>query len=520
MKLRSLFILSLLMNSLLAQVDYISTDSLRMIDFNPDINPLVNPDTGQAGFKLVFWVHGLAGNQHSWGRVQEVTEVQIGNPIPGYPVRNVAGYALSYQGEEYRRIFGLATFVNNSKMGIWRNNPLYDTVPVAKNFAIAHSQGGIVSRAIRYQNVNDTNAAGVHLSPAHFSHLATFGTPNGGAYIINTTATGGPVQAWIDEGCRAFGAGVVQDFVNSKWWLGAIITPAMVTSFTNKACDGFNKLVFPMLVNSIRKPVGMDYAMGAPNLNELKSFAQQDNMKVVTFYGVEEEPVFWRVLHTMTNTADTDSSNLSGSILATNPFGLVSDQEFADTINYRYHDYISKKNAQNTISRNYNVFAAYSYFNPGALISLRGLANKASANARNYDRAAHWLGQANMNWKRFIGARKDTTILEGYYCECLIDLGGTQGYSFTQTIVQTPLECNPPNAVNCFVSPKVSHQVIEEPNDGVVTVSSQIDYPNAKVPLEMENTNHMQERNHEQTRLRLNELFNGDLGDEFKLDEK
>jgi len=56
-------------------------------------------------------------------------------------------------------------------------------------------------------------------------------------------------------------------------------------------------------------------------------------------------------------------------------------------------------------------------------------------------------------------------------------------------------------------------------SNGVVPVSSQTGYPGALIAPKMVDCNHMQERNHAETKDRLNELFNGMYGEEFKLDE-
>jgi hypothetical protein len=60
--------------------------------------------------------------------------------------------------------------------------------------------------------------------------------------------------------------------------------------------------------------------------------------------------------------------------------------------------------------------------------------------------------------------------------------------------------------------PAFRHEVITEESDGIVTVSSQTAYPGAEVGAKMINTNHMQERNHSETRKRLIELYTGEYG--------
>ncbi|MGB0978018.1 MAG: hypothetical protein ACPGVV_01420 [Croceimicrobium sp.] len=97
----------------------------------------------------------------------------------------------------------------------------------------------------------------------------------------------------------------------------------------------------------------------------------------------------------------------------------------------------------------------------------------------------------------------------------------TNSLAITQTAVQNPSDCNASTAgaINCIVKPKFRHEIIDEESDGVVPVSSQTGYPGALIAPKMVDCNHMQERNHAETRKRLNELFNGAYGREFELDE-
>lgn len=517
--------LSLLVLSLFAQIDILSTDSVKMEGQEPGINAYstisnssnsVSTDS-LAGRKIVFWVHGLAGNEHSWNRIQATTENQTGTSVSGYPERNTEGLALSYKGHENLDIFQLGAYVNNSIMEIWRVAiPRRDTLKVEQNFAIAHSQGGVLGRAIRFKNIHE---------PSNYSQqygaLATFGSPHGGALIINSTQSGGAVQQWINNGCKAIAQAEIRTFLNTKWWLDATISTNAVQSFSNSTCDGLNKIALPILVNAIRKPVGGDYAVGAQNLAKLDSMARQDTMKVVTFYGVEQEPVLWRTIHSMTYTKD---SSITGNPLSSNPFGLNDDQELPRFVNNRINDYLAKKSNQLSKARSYRNAAAVAFWiSPLSTIALIQLSNEAKRKAIIYREAANWLASSNTNWKRFIGARRDTSYAYGYHCECTIWEEQFGNYGSWQTItnhVLNPADCNHPDARSCAVSTYILHTVIEEPNDGVVTKSSQIGYPGKWDLKKMTNTNHMQERNCEETMKRLNELFDGAYGSNFRLDRK
>ena len=177
-----------------------------------------------------------------------------------------------------------------------------------RNIAIAHSQGGIVGRAIRYVTENDSRYQEV------YGALATFGTPHRGAFIVNCSESSGPAQAWLTDGCRAISAVELQTFIGSIWWLDLFITPSEIQSITSEACNGLSKTLLPKLVNSIRKPLADNYKIGAPQLAKLDSFARIDSAGS-DLYGIEEEPalgVSW--------SNDQTTDNLSGYILDSNPF--------------------------------------------------------------------------------------------------------------------------------------------------------------------------------------------------------
>jgi hypothetical protein len=512
----------------LAQVEVYSTDSLRVED--PKGEWVVDTSSSNSSLsdsgkmKLIFWVHGISGSQKSWGHVQSATDNQVGHSIPGYPARNSEGLALSYSGYEHLKIFQLGGFVNNNVMETWRRAvPRRDTLSINENIVIAHSQGGIVSRAICYLNIVDPS----HY-PTQFGLVATFGTPHKGADIINATIAGGPVQTWIDEGCKAIAPAEIQTFINTKWYLDLVISPSIINGFSSQACNGLNSLALSALVNSLSKPVGADYAIGAPNLALLDSAAQLDSLNVITFYGVEEEPVFWRVVHSLSYTQD---SSLSGSILNNYPFGLTDDQELPDFVNNKINDYRLKELNQRELANGYmnharklGFFIWSTWSAPTSTALLRAFfINKALAAQQKeeiYRVGGNWLALSNMSWKRFIGARRDTTYQDGYFCDCLIDSGGTAGYNIIQRHVQNAADCSHPLAINCTLSPNVIHTIKEEQSDGVVTVSSQRGYPGKVLNARMVDTNHMQMRNCEETKKHLVALFNGKYHKQFKITQK
>lgn len=448
----------------------------------------INPPADTTVPKLVFWIHGLAGDERSWERVNAATNDQGVHPVPGYPERWMLGKAETYTEFETNPLFNLATSYVD-KIETWRETNGRDTLDPYQNIAIAHSQGGLVARSMR-RNYLSTDPT-IHRD-VQYNALATFGSPHGGAWIINSTRpSNGDVQNWLIEGCEAIGPAEIQTFLFSEWWLDGIVSPSTIKKITGTTCSGLQSLVLPLLVDAIRKPVGADYGIGRPSLDTLRNLALADTMQVVTFYGIEEDPVFWRVLHSMTYTKDT---TLSGSILFNDPFGLNADDEFPQLIDNRISDY----RAWEQYYRNIVEDPLYWSFGANKKMEI-------------YQDARKWLQGGNMWWKRFIGARRDSTYQNGYLCFC--------NNAVIPNWVSDPSYCTDQNGNPCNYTPHINHYIFEEASDGVVPVSSQIDYPGARI-WRMDNTNHMQERNCLETRDRLNELFDGRHGKDFRLYKK
>lgn len=503
-----------------AQPVYIAVDSLQLTEFSSQgsnsVSLLSNQDS--VGRRVVFWIHGLAGDLESWQRVQLVTENQSNGLIPGYPVRDVIGHTVDYSHwEETNPILEVGALLNTD-MEIWRvSRPITDTLPVQSNFAIAHSQGGIVARCVRYQNVYDSI-----LYPTQFSHIATFGTPHKGAYIINTTAKNqAMVIPWLLEGCRALAPTLINTFIGTAWY-SDLIPASAIGSIARGSCGALNKTVLPLFVNSIRKPIAEDYAAGASKLEDtLQPFTLGDTLRTkgVNFYGVEQEPVLWRVLNSMTYVEDT---TLGLPIILNNPFGLNDDQRMPDFINAKINDYKAKQAQQKSKALEAAKLVNFSVLLfPISVGVPLGMRRNHLQKALQYQNAWQWLSHANLNWKRYIGARTSTLVNNGYFCECIT--WGQSGQSYSFTVVQNPSDCySSATSSYCQVFERKIQLIQEVENDGVVTVESQKGMPG--VPswrkAKMRNTNHMQERNCYETRDRLNELFDGQYGDEFKLDKK
>lgn len=504
---------------LMAQIEVIATDTLS--SYNPiyfdtlNLHTQVDSSFIDTNLKATFWIHGVAGNQNSWGKVAAVTELQDPNLINDYPARQTVAYVLKYDNLEDANLnlIEIAAHMERYMQGELRSS-LLDSLDERKNIAIAHSQGGILGRTINMLTQTD-----YRYNPS-YGALATFGSPHRGALIANSTISNGLAQAWLTDGCKAISHAEILTFKNSIWLLDLVVSNQAVANLTSSSCEGLGKTVLPTLIHQLRKPTAENYRIGSPSLAMLDSFAKTDTIPVVTFYGIEQEPVMWRVIHSLTKTSD---SIPSGSILYANPFGLNNDDGLPNYVNQHISIYDSKRRSREfeaTLIRN----TAISALNSAPMYSLvfdpfKLFYAKKMMEAKAYQDAKVWLSTANPTWKRLIGARRDTSYIEDYHCECFE--WTPNGIQYSHSFVQNPGDCNQNGlSNNCNVIPRIKHIIFDEPSDGVVTVSSQRGYSGRKVgEMVMINTNHMQMRNCLETQRRLKELFDGAYGTQFILNE-
>lgn len=447
--------------------------------------------------KLVFWMHGLAGSSRSWSAVQAATEDQTGGKIQGYEERDVDGLSLDYSDIQHLDIFQIGGKVNE-RMDLWKSgSQRRDTLDVKYNYSIAHSQGGIVARAVRFKNLQDSLKY-----PKVARGIVTFGSPHGGAQIVNNSLRGGSLRKWIDDGCKKIAAAEIQTFLNTNFWLDAFVTNKMVNDFSSKACNGFNKTALPILVSSFLKPVSLDYSQGASSLTILNASALQDSIPKVAIVGIEAEPVLWRVLDIMTTEADTLKA---GGPLTNNPFPLNDDHDLADFVNRKISSYNTKWAVHNANSHK-------------TWYKMWGQSKIEREKAKKYEAARDWFSAANLQWKRNIGARRDSVYQDGFICHCLVDSSGY--YVMQQHYVPNQSDCSSNSNHGCWVEPRLVQATFLKPSDGVILCESQEAFPGCDRIEIMNGINHMQQRNSRETKEILNELFDGQLGDYFQLKKK
>lgn len=449
--------------------------------------------------RKIYWIHGLAGDQSSWDDVASIVAGYYFVDSSQFIPLNVAYSNNSYyddQGEFLRQ--GMPDIYATLELEQVPPGSTYDS---AYSFAIAHSLGGIVGRSLRHMAYVESDL------PAQFSGLVTFGTPHGGAKVVNNSRNNGLADYWLSDGCERLGNAELQDFISEKF-LSDILLTNSVSDIVEGVCGILSGTVLDKLMDGVRRPMAQSIRTGAPEIAMLKN--HQDTIPAINVVGVEQEPVFWRMLFSM---------RAHDSLAAERPFGLDEDQIGVDEIETAINSYRAKEQDHRWRMDWYASFARLSIYRGQILKAniFNELRQLERAKYFAYRGATEWLNLANNNWKRVIGARYDSTFLDGYWCRCIDE--NSPGLNVTFTHVSSWSDCNSSGTSICTSYPNITTHTVNKANDGVVLLRSQSDWPGS-IRLTMLDANHMQMRNMDRTKEILTKLTEGYYGVYFRTKPK
>lgn len=433
-----------------------------------------------AGERPIYWLHGLGGSQYSWDKVS--TAVQLGTT--GFAAREVQGLKPTYGPNslssaaldlevEMKTFDGALDYNNNG-------------FPIAKNMIIAHSQGGLVARRLDQIFNSPTDP------DRRFGGLVTFGTPHGGAYILNSVRNDDH-QDFIAEACDAVMSGTIADkscnfFV---WLLG---TEERIDLVKDIICEDFAVFAVEQFLDDYTTPITDDYYVGAPVLQSLNNYSHP-YLEKVAFYSEEDDPVFWRLIYNLFNEPNDFPA-----------FGANYDDQIVDEAGLNMYRAYGQANIWEYRADDHPLgnFYCGNFFSQGKMYDISDA----------YTVTGNWWENANEKWEFLIGAKDIQNVYQGY-CTCIIRTpeGYLDGVTYT--------ESNPANCVNyeslpdheeCY--PTYGLQTVSYDSDGVVEEGSARDFPGA-TQVQLLGSNHQQMRNDENTKEGLSDLFSGFHGTYF-----
>jgi Predicted acetyltransferases and hydrolases with the alpha/beta hydrolase fold len=433
--------------------------------------------------RLVFWIHGLGGNTDSWAKVAQATQYQSpGQSVPGYPHRKITSIPLTYSQFSLN---GAASTLHNTLVStgdaLCTANGITDKTI---NFIIAHSQGGIVSRATD-KMYDDLGME----SDRRFGGVVTFGTPHGGARILNNKDQFMP---FADEACKALIAGPALEGIQGNPAVDFFVPNEVFESISNKLCNFLANDIAPITFKDQFQEITEDYKVGAAAIGELNG--HNSSLPRVALYGEETEPVFYRTMyHLKVKTPNQFPV-----------FGADEDQPLVD----RFNQLLNKYQA------NYELNRARVEYLEGAgfpctpfqwwccfpVCSIWDTEYWQKKDRRDAWREGYnWLNNSNNKYKGIIGAHT-TTWVNTYQCAC-------NGYTFPTNQPSCPPGCTLSSAGGYW-------SVISKPSDGVALAESAMAYPGAQTE-NLPGSNHQQMRNDSNTKAKMLKLLGGGFGHYF-----
>jgi pimeloyl-ACP methyl ester carboxylesterase len=445
---------------------------------DPEIADTWEP-VAMEGDRSVVWVHGLGGNgdaassdeSNSWIQASSVSDVnyQMQSRRPDYSdvSLDAAATTLRSQLEDYEL-----------------SNDAY---------VIAHSQGGIVSRQLD-KYIDDLSW------DRTFGGVVTFGTPHGGATILNNRDA---MEEWIGHMCSDLSSGPYLDKLDDSFFFSVLNMFTGIEEWNDLACDLLVESVLPFVFDLDAYYAGVTdgYYVGSPELEELNDYTP--DVPYVAFWGEETEPVLWNTMVHMVP-GRSPNSEFYG------PFGATNDGYLADNAESLTNLYYGKYLAHQEV---YEFWSALDFF-PPLTWAADLFANQAEDIMNGYYEGYEWLVYANDHWKAIIGANEYVVADEALcYCVNLV-VGGLPAELYT---VETGATCDEDWGYCLYFE---LYDVIEKVNDGVVLKESASYTPNMISSKRMDGSNHFSMRNDEQTDLRLTELYDGEHGLYFSIDPR
>jgi pimeloyl-ACP methyl ester carboxylesterase len=459
--------------------------------------------------KNISFIHGLGGSIASWARQVEWTDEHYQTGVEN----------TDYTASHYEQSFHSVALKVKTDLAANGTDALYPNRCKLNDFAIAHSQGGIVARFLDWQWATNTNST---FGNRTFHGLVTFGTPHAGADIaLSRDLHSAYVQKAVSTVLLKDLNNVVYDLTDRYGHLFGRSASDILNNLDSIVKNQLNPL---MLASTVHTNTLDEMAPGTDLMNELNNY--DSKLHKVTFYGVEDDPECWRVMDNIATKASEDYDLFSAG----------SDETFMDKMeNVRASHISSIESNKKKISKLMgNGFLIENYWTQDAqLAKVRTL----QANNKHRKKAVDFLNNANSEWRYLIGSyhpdsnRSITTTQ--YIARVEYKFGNSVIHSFqkafdsqaaSETWAEKFLDHEGAYTVDIGYSTKTStvSERIFYPSDGVVLVRSQVAFkgaPQGEVFM-MPGSNHFQERNDENTKEKLENLYDGEYNDYFLTLEK
>ncbi len=453
------------------------------------------------GDRFIYWVHGLGGSESSWVMAASATQTGvIKNGVTIFPPRKAENITQIKYDESVSSFpvaeFSLHEIIHGKRQGISQATRLGD-------FIIAHSQGGLVSRYLD-KDLNTTNTGNYYRD---FGGLVTFGTPHGGAAIINSAQNNvnPPIAKFFEDACNAMTIGPIDEGLGNKWYVKLFKLNKLADEFRQTMCENVGVFgnTFARLYTG---NLGVEYKTNASAILSLKTYTTPTPS--VCFYGIKpKEGLAFDILYSYTIQEANNYPHFEAQKST-----LDAKTEANNTMN----DYKTKAD-QVHMFRDWKIV----YFPLPGIVYFW---NYKALYYNQYMQGVNFIKNADERWQDIIGARivSYTTV---YETECvnpndLIANDATSNSPYLRnkykiaddnTNSETPENpCVFPE-VPVYITRLVKNVTYKE-SDGIVLAESASAFTGAAFKRRLYDSNHEQMKNDENTRKALTDVYNGQRG--------
>lgn len=456
------------------------------------------------GDRFIYWVHGLGGSESSW--VMAATATQIGvikNGTTVFPARKAENITQIKYDESVSSFpvaeFSLHEIIHGKRQGISQ------TIR-AEDFIIAHSQGGLVTRYLD-KDLNTTNTGNYYRD---FGGIVTFGTPHGGAAIINSAQNdvNPPIARFFEDACNAMTNGPIAEGLGDSWYVKLFKLQKKANEFRQSMCENVGVFgnTFARLYTG---KLGVEYKTNASAILTLKTYTTPTPS--VCFYGIKsKEGLAFDILYSYTMQGANNYPHFEAQKSTSD-----AKTEATNTMN----DYKNKAETKHWYRE--------CKFRLLPLPSLECIWGWKYTYYYQYMEAVNFIKNADERWQDIIGARV-VSYVPVYETICVNPndlvvnnpnsnapyLSNKYKIADETTSSETPENpCIFPE-VPVYIT-RIAKQVTYKESDGIVLTESASAFTGAAYKRPLRDSNHEQMKNDENTRIALMDVYEGRRGSFF-----
>jgi len=448
-----------------------------ILEFGVDANGCGDQD------RTVFWVHGWRGSETSWHKAG----MDIGATTTGgggfqggrFRVKSKFPDYLPYQTSMAESAQNLAQDIEEFIDG---------DINTERNFVIAHSLGGLVTRQVGLLENNNVGAPDASLA---FNGIITFGTPHLGAIVANTALNDFEVIGnYLSYTCESLFTPLALDSIDG---VGPYAVQNLLINFgfaeqlVDFTCNEILDLAIPFAEIHFEENIEAELTTS----NVISNVPPMLTEHNATFYGTES------------NDEGTFTARMLGALL-NNPSdeqlysGDVTDQMGIEFVNF----YIDLYNSEYETHAAQATLAAWPWnpFDTNAKL------------AAAYKKGVDWFPTLNPTYRKIVGATGIEVNSSGD-CNCWQESSDASGYNLAYS---GPCEDMDPNLWCDEIDGDYSIDFYEKPADGFILAESAMNGPGANYdPVEMVGSNHFQMKNDPNTEIAMKDIFEDGLGRDF-----